>query len=634
MKTRWKRCLAACLAAAFCLAPAAQALTPDQLKEILGEYYIDDLPQAALDAETVEEVIQALEDPYTMYLSPEEFAAFQASMKDETVVGIGISAVGSEEGLSIVGVYAGSPAEKLGLAPGDVIVGVEGKPAAGQAPEVVSSWLKGEESTQVTFTVRHADGREQTYTAARAQVVIPATTTELLEDGSTGYIVCNTFGEETLGHFTEGTQAYDDANLWVVDLRQNGGGDVYAVTQTLGVFLGEGTMLYLRNGQGEYYRYVSQQERTTIYPTIVLTSGQTASSAEIFALAMKDKSGGMIIGSNTFGKGVAQVILTQEQQHEALKDGEALRVTAYQYYGVSGNTAQSIGVIPDLLVDTNHADEIAALFSGQEPGQTQGWLRVHLGGWRWYMDLSKAMSGENCPYFAEMLSALPPAVDIFLGDGKGWEKTTPAQVAQQTGVTGYAPRVFSDVAGLPWERAANTLCTYGMLRGYADGTFRPGNGLTRGELCALLTQAMGLTAPKEGENFADVAPDSWYAPHIRAARNAGYVNGVEGGNFDPEGMVTQEEMMTVLGRLAANLNLTFRETAKQTPADTEIDDRYSDWAKPWVWLLEKSQKNLLGQPLSMLCTPSEEVAPQAPATRGETAQILYTILTAVEVLDY
>lgn len=92
--------------------------------------------------------------------------------------------------------------------------------------------------------------------------------------------------------------------------------------------------------------------------------------------------------------------------------------------------------------------------------------------------------------------------------------------------------------------------------------------------------------------------------------------------------------MTVLGRLAANLNLTFRETARQTPADTGIDDRYSDWAKPWVWLLEKSQKNLLGQPLSMLCTPSEEVAPQAPATRGETAQILYTILTAVEVLDY
>lgn len=196
--------------------------------------------------------------------------------------------------------------------------------AAGQPPEVISGWLKGDEGTKVTFTVRHADGKEQTYTATRTKVVIPATTTELLEDGTTGYIVCNTFGEETLGHFTEGIQAYDDANLWVVDLRQNGGGDVYAVTQTLGAFLGNGTMVYLRDGQGDYYRYVSQQEQTTTYPAIVLTSGQTASSAEIFALAMKDRGGGMIIGSNTYGKGVAQVILTQEQQPEALKDGDAL----------------------------------------------------------------------------------------------------------------------------------------------------------------------------------------------------------------------------------------------------------------------------------------------------------------------
>ena len=81
-----------------------------------------------------------------------------------------------------------------------------------------------------------------------------------------------------MGHFTEGTQAYDDVNLWIVDLRQNGGGDVYAVTQTLGTFLGEGTMFYLRDGEGKYYYYASSQESTTIYPAIVLTSPMTASA--------------------------------------------------------------------------------------------------------------------------------------------------------------------------------------------------------------------------------------------------------------------------------------------------------------------------------------------------------------------
>lgn len=635
MKRRWKRILAVMLVAALCLAPAAQALTTDQLKDLLGKYYINDIPQAALDAETMEEVIQALGDPYTMYLTPEEYAAFQASMSDQEVVGIGISAVACDDGLSIVGVYDGAPAQKLGLVGGDTILSVEGQSAAGQTAEVITGWLKGEAGSKVTFVVRHADGTEETYTATRAKVVIPSTTTEMLEDGTTGYIVCNTFGAETLGHFTDGTQAYDDANLWVVDLRQNGGGDVYAVTQTLGVFLGEGTMVYLRDGEGAYFRYVSQQDRTTLYPTIVLTSGGTASSAEIFSLAMKDKNGGMVIGSNTFGKGVAQVILTGAQEPEALTDGDALRITAYQYYGVSGNTAQNIGVIPDLLVDTNHADEIASLFSANEPWQsTEGWLRVHLGGWRWYIDLSKAMGEEMEPYFAEMLSALPPAVDIFAGDGEGWVKSTPAQIAAHTQVKNYAPRIFSDVAGTDYEQAANTLCTYGMLRGYADGTFRPESGLTRAELCALLTQTMRLHLPETGTTFSDVAKDSWYAPYIQAAYAAGYVSGVGNGRFDPQGKVTQEQMMTVLGRLAADLNLNFLGASNAVPEDTGISSKYSIWAQPWVWLLEKSQKNILGQPLSMLYASSDSIDPKAPATRGQTAQILYTLFTAVELLKY
>ena len=611
MKRLWKRILAVMLVAALCLAPAAQALTTDQLKDLLGKYYINDIPQAALDAETIEEVIQALGDPYTMYLTPEEYAAFQASMSDQEVVGIGISAVACDDGLSIVGVYDGAPAQKLGLVGGDTIISVEGKSAAGQAAEVITGWLKGEAGSKVTFVVRHADGTEETYTATRAKVVIPSTTTEMLEDGTTGYIVCNTFGAETLGHFTEGTQAYDDANLWVVDLRQNGGGDVYAVTQTLGVFLGEGTMVYLRDGEGAYFRYVSQQDRTTLYPTIVLTSGGTASSAEIFSLAMKDKNGGLVIGTGDLSE------------------------LALGWATYNGDHMSMYAVIPDLLVDTNHADEIASLFSVNEPWQsTEGWLRVHLGGWRWYIDLSKAMGEEMAPYFAEMLSALPPAVDIFAGAGEGWVKSTPAQIAADTQVKGYAPRVFSDVAGTNYELAANTLCTYGMLRGYADGTFHPDNGLTRAELCALLTQTMRLRLPETGATFSDVAKDSWYAPYIQAAQAAGYVSGVGNGRFDPQGKVTQEQMMTVLGRLAADLNLNFLGASNAVPEDTGISSKYSTWAQPWVWLLEKSQKNILGQPLSMLYASSDSIDPKAPATRGQTAQILYTLFTAVELLKY
>lgn len=634
MKHLWKRCAALLLTLTLCLAPAAQALTPDQLKDLLGEYYLNDLPQEVLDAETVDEILAALGDPYTMYMTPEEFEAFQASMKDSSVVGIGISALAHEDGLAIVGVYDGSPADKLGLVAGDVIVSVSGQAAAGQTAEVITGWLKGEEGTKVSFTVRHADGTEEDYTAVRAQVVIPATTTEVLEDGTTGYIACTTFGEETLGHFTEGIQAYDDVNLWMVDLRNNGGGDVYAVTQTLGTFLGQGTQVYLRDGEDQYYRYVSQQESLTISPAIVLVSENTASAAEIFSLAIKDKQGGMVIGSNTYGKGVAQIILTEDQQPEAL-DGDALRITAYQYYGVSGNTAQNIGVVPDLLVEAEDADEIAQLFSAREPaGDKSGWLRIHLGGWRWFVDVDKALSPENASYFGKMLSALPPSCTILQGLGDTWVPTTAQQVATLNSVPDYQPRTFSDVAGTDCETAANTLRTYEMLLGYRDGTFRPDGTLTRAELCALLVQAMGLPTTGSETGFTDVPAGSWYASSVQAACAAGYMEGVGDGRFDPSGTVTHEELFTVLGRLAAALNLNFYQASQAVPADTGLPASYSDWAQPWVWLLAKSQHNILGQPLSMLYDEVEAIDPQTAATRGETAQVLYTILAAVEVIPY
>ena len=637
MTHRWKRFTAAALAAAFLLVPAAQAaeaITPQQLKELLQEYYIRDIPQAAMEAETVEDIISALGDPYTVYMTAEEFAEFESSMSDGTLVGIGISGVITEEGLLLTGTYAGSPAEKLGLQAGDLIFRVEGGPDD-QAPEDISGLLRGEEGTEVTFLVRHEDGREETYTTNRAKVIIPATSTELLEDGTTAYISCTTFGSDTLGHFVEGTQSYDDVNVWIVDLRKNGGGDVYAAAQSVGVFLGKGTMAYLRSGGDTLYRYVSEQDRTTLYPAIVLVGPSTASSAEIYSQAMKDKTSGMIIGSNTFGKGVAQVVLTGEQLPDVLVDGEAIRITAYQSYGVNGNTPQDVGVIPDLLVDPGSAYEIARLFSSREPvGDHTGWARIHLGGWRWYLDLSQAKDSDKGAYFSEMLSAVPPGCKIFLGTESGWEETDLDTIAQVSGAADYHPRRFLDTEGKDCQFAADTLYTYGILQGMAEDLFIPDGSLTRAQLCALLVQAMNLPDASGLKDFDDVSPESWYSPYIKSAQAAGYVEGMSDTVFSPETPVTHEQLMTILGRMSAELNLTFRNSARNLPEEFNVPDNYSDWAQPWAWLLALSQQNILGQPLSMLYAPLEEIDPQAPATRGETAQILYTILNAIELIPY
>jgi len=100
------------------------------------------------------------------------------------------------------------------------------------------------------------------------------------------------------------------------------------------------------------------------------------------------------------------------------------------------------------------------------------------------------------------------------------------------------------------------------------------------------------------------------------------------GLFDPQGTVTHEQLFTVLGRLASELNLIYYEAAQETPAETGVPEGYSDWARPWVWLLEE------GHDESVLYGDLTEISPQTPATRGETIQVLYNILTLTGVLNY
>ena len=634
MTRLWKKLLAAGLAAAFALAPAAQAVTPQQVKTLLEQYYIYDIPEEALNAETVEEIMAAIDDPYTMYLSPEQFEAFQASMSDGTLVGIGVTGSITDEGMLLSGVYENTPAEKLGLKAGDLIFRVEGGPAE-QSPSDISTLLRGEEGTEVTFLVRHADGREETYTTRRAKVIIPATSTIVMEDGTTAYINCTTFGQETQAQFVKGTQGYDDINVWLVDLRQNEGGDVYAATQALGVFLGKRTMAFLRDGSDQLVPYVSTQEENTLYPPIILVSPMTASSSEIYAMAVKDHKSGVIIGSKTFGKGFAQIILTEENTSGVLESGEALRITAFQSYGPNGNTPASIGVIPDLLVDPGIAADIGLLLSTKEPeGDRTGWARLHLGGYRWFLDLTQAKDAEKAAAFGALLSALPPGCDVYLGNQTSWEPSSPEQLAQITGAENYQPRRFSDVEGDPCQLAADTLYTYGILLGMGDGTFHPSEGLTRAQMCAVMVQAMNLRSADDLPNFSDVPAGSWYEPYIKAAQAAGYVEGMGDGTFSPETQVTHEQLITILGRMAAELNLSFRASSKKVPENTMVPDGFSDWAKPWVWLLSASQTNIHGQPISMLYAPLKYIAPQSPATRGETAQILYNILYATDIIPY
>lgn len=633
---RFVRPLAVTLALTLSLTSAASALTPEQAGQLLSDYYIDDVPQSVLEQPTVQQMVEALGDPYTQYFTAEEYAQFLGSMEDVSVVGIGLSMLTTQEGLLVQRVYTDTPAAKGGLLPGDLIVKVDGRDATGDNVLLAASWLQGEAGTQVKVTCLR-DGAEYTVTLTRQAVIIPATYSELWDD-HIGYIDCDTFGGDTLDHFLDGMETYgDQANHWIVDLRTNGGGEINAAMSSAACFTGPALMTYFLDGSGEITSYGSQMDSQTLYPAIVLTDGDTASASELFAAAIRDNNAGILVGGRTFGKGVAQSVFNQDALPDYFPDGDALKVTTYRLYSASGTTAQTIGLLPHLLVDPAIAPDVAVLLSGTNPtAGTEGTLRIDFG-WRWYVDLDTALSQEHRAAFVALLEALPATVQLLEGTsstGDGWTTVTAAGLAEKYGLTEYEARTFSDIADSPYRAQIQQLATYEILQGDGTGAFRPDDGLTRAQLCALLAQAIhcAYTGPSR---FSDVSGDSWYCSAVNAMAAMGLVKGVGGGRFNPDAPVDHQQFITIMGRLGQKLNLFLDQAVEEMPEDALSHPAlaaYPDWARESVWLLALSQQGLVGNTINLLWEPLADINPSSAATREEAAALTCSLLNYIGIL--
>lgn len=621
------RPLALTLSLTLALTPAASALTTDQAGELLADYYIDEVPQSVLEQATVQQMIETLGDPYTQYFTAEEYAQFNSSMEDANLVGIGVSMLTVQEGLLIQRAYEGSPAAEAGLQAGDLIVAVDGTSVLGDNLLVAATWVPGEAGTQVAITYMR-DGAEHTVTLTRRPVVIPATYTELV-DGHIGYIDCDTFGEDTLKHFLDGLQTYgSQADHWLVDLQNNGGGLVNAATSASACFTGDKLSAYFRDKDGIITPVGSQTEQQTSAPVIVLTNADTASASELFAAAIRDNNAGLVVGGRTYGKGVAQSVFDQKMLPDYFPDGDALKVTVYRLYSSVGTTTNTIGVFPHLLVDSAIAPDVAVLLSGASPADTGNTVRIDFCG-TWYVDLDTALSEDYRPAFTALLEALPETAAVLEGTGgtDGWTNTTAVALAEKYGLTDYTPRTFSDIADSPYRQAIQLLATYEVLQGDGTGAFRPTEGLTRAQLCALMAQVLHCQPYTGISQFADVAADSWYFSSVNALARMGLVEGVGDGRFDPDAPVDHQQFITLMARLGRQLNLALDLTASSQPENAvEAPELagYAGWARDSVWLL--------GEAASLLWDEPEQIVPTAPTTREEAAALTSSLLVHTGIL--
>ena len=628
MKEKGLRLGAFSCAAALLLATGAQALSVEEAREILQRSYVDRLPRAAQDASSLDELFSYTDD-YTYYMTGEEYKDFLAGVEgEERFVGIGAEIVYREEGIEIISPLKGGGAEKAGLLAGDVIVAIDGEscvPGTAEARER----LLGEAGTQVRVTVLRADGSKKDITVTRALVV--QANTSVSAEGGIGYIDCGSFGSQTGTYFQDGVRRYDrDVRTWIVDLRGNGGGLTSAAVTALGTFAGKGELAYFvdRDGDAIPERYAGAD--LTDKPVIVLMNNSSASASEIFAGGIIGTGAGIVIGERSYGKGVAQIIYDGTNCPYLTDD--AVKLTAYRFYCAGGNTSDRVGVVPTLYIPQGRTTAVAKLLAGEKRADG-AYLHLVLAGLDFYVDADEAK--EESGATEALLRALAPDAELYWGENGAEERVTSAQAREKLGAP-QASLDFNDADRSAYAGAINALAAYRIVFG-DKGAFRPEDTMTRAEVCALLAQALDVYAQGEGY-FTDVPKGSWYAPSVNAMASLGLISGVGGGRFAPNATMTQEEFITVLGRLVEFLNLDARAYLGEHPlAILQPLAQYKDFS-PWAIrcadLLTSSVTDEDGNAVTMYCTDLAHIEPKAPILREQAAAALYNALRTTGVLKY
>jgi carboxyl-terminal processing protease len=343
-------------------------LQQEVLESLRTSYYRDVDPKT-LEDDTIRGMLAGLDDPYTNYFDPKEFASFQEHTEGQ-YSGLGMVVEMKDGFVTVVSTFGDSPAEKAGIVPGDLIISVDGKTTRGVSLDEVVDRIKGPAGTKIKLeTYRLAPGTTTTSAPEapedegaplhlpeggtaqdleleRQAIVVPVVETEdrTVEGQPVRYIRFTTFTEGSSGELRKAVDdAVDDGvSAIILDLRANGGGLLTEAVHVASIFVPEGVITTTEglHSPKEVFR-AEGRAVTEKMPLYVLVDGYSASAAEIVAGALKDTDRATLVGEQTFGKGLVQTV-------EPLSNGGALKLTSAVYLTPDGNDINKKGIAPDV----------------------------------------------------------------------------------------------------------------------------------------------------------------------------------------------------------------------------------------------------------------------------------------------
>jgi carboxyl-terminal processing protease len=307
-----------------------------QVFQIVTQRAIDSLPEDSLYIRAARGLVNSLDDPYASLYNRKESEDFMRNAIGNDYGGLGMG-ISQEDSVVVVGdVFPQSPAERGGVERGDMILGIDSARVVGWSTDKVSQHLTGKVGTQVTVTFGRADMPAPIRTTfTRAVVHAAAVPYTLLLSDHVGYIPLQRFNQSAGLEVAAAVKSLEarGADRFVVDLRGNGGGEVDQAVKVSSVFLRKGQAVVTQRERGVPPNTLATVDLPVAAdaPLAVLVDGNTASASEIVAGALQDHDRGLIVGANTFGKGIFQAVYN-------LDGGFVLKLTTGKWYTPSGRS--------------------------------------------------------------------------------------------------------------------------------------------------------------------------------------------------------------------------------------------------------------------------------------------------------
>lgn len=298
-------------------------------------------------------MIASLNDPYTKFLDPKEFAEETSSIKG-SLKGIGIQIAVKDGKLTVIAPIEDTPAEKAGLKADDEILEIDGKSTKGITVDKAADQIRGKEGTQVTLLVKRKDMQPKTYTITRANIEIKSISQKLPENvnmpNDISYIRLSSFiSRNASTEFRSILEQGYNKKGFIIDLRSNPGGLLTNAIYISDMFLDNGVIVSTVDRDG--YRETQNATRgvVTRKPVVILINKGSASASEIFSGAMKDNGRAVIVGEQSFGKGLVQEI-------NKLPYDAGINITIQKYLTPNGTDINKKGITPDVIVKLTEED--------------------------------------------------------------------------------------------------------------------------------------------------------------------------------------------------------------------------------------------------------------------------------------